>query len=158
LSTIGFLALSGASDGADDAKKLAELQSIRSAATVELSKNRVYPIVSATTSTECARLDTANANLSDMKTQLSGFDLKNYVYCSNGDGSKFLVATDLNGKLPDEGFKLVTPRGTAGAAAASGAISTTAPSGTAGADGTATITVSCQIGGAASGTYCVGNL
>jgi len=109
LSTIGFLALTGANDGADDAKRLAELQSIRSAATVELSKSRVYPIVD-TGGEECVRLDgqltdgsgasTLSASVADMAKQISGADLANYYYCSDAGGKNFIVGTRLKGKTP----------------------------------------------------------
>ncbi|MYE38595.1 MAG: type II secretion system protein [Candidatus Spechtbacteria bacterium SB0662_bin_43] len=155
LSTIGFLALSGASDGADDAKRLAELQSIRSAATVELSKNRVYPIVTAG-SEDCIRLDGQNTDttaadhtsktsatttgasatpLGSMIGQLTGVDKDNYFYCSDGTGSKFLVATTLKGALPNGGAAAGTYGGS------------TAPK-----------QITCIAGGTTGGLYCVGTL
>ena len=142
LSTIGFLALTLASDGADDAKSLAELQQVRSAATVELSKNRKYPIVK-TGSTECASIDTHD-NLSDIKTQLQNVDHTKYWYCSDGTGDKFLVATELKGTLPEGNRATDTTFGT-----------------TSGSAGTATVPVVCKkttSPPAPSGVYCVGSL
>ena len=155
LSTIGFLALSGASDGADDAKRLAELNNIRTAATTELSRNRAYPIVnsgvavlasgSKTTSYACTRLDVPNTALTDLKSHLQGIDGDKYWYCSDKTGTEFAVATALN-KLPTF---------TQGV---TGTLGTTTNPDPATYVAAQVIQLTCGASGADNATYCVGNI
>ena len=86
LSTIGFIALTQSQQGANDAVKVSELQTIRSALNLNYINTTAFPVPSTTANKGAGTCQLGNAagGLSTaLAGKIEGIDWSKYTYCTN---------------------------------------------------------------------------